>query len=145
MLGIIHSVNFKIFLNISYPLIRIRTCAYQGVGNISFLENVLNVLNECLLNVFKKYFNRNGNLKAEWYLAGNHSTLKEPQTISIYWFYLVCNLVATSTNQSYLLFTSLYIHKLQFISNKLYPSSSPHGQLHEIDFLFSHRGSLDHS
>ena len=65
MLGIIHLVNFKVFLNISYPLIRIRTCAYQGVGNISFLENVLNVLNECLLNVFKKYFKRNGNLKAE--------------------------------------------------------------------------------
>ena len=26
--------------NISYPLIRTRTCAYQGVRNVSFLENL---------------------------------------------------------------------------------------------------------
>ena len=38
----------KIFqkTNISNPLIRIRTCAYQGVINISFLENFVYVLNE---------------------------------------------------------------------------------------------------
>ena len=32
----------QIFLktNISYPLIRIRTCAYQGVRNVRFLENL---------------------------------------------------------------------------------------------------------
>ena len=32
--------------NISYPLIRIHTCAYQEVRNVSFLENFGNVLNE---------------------------------------------------------------------------------------------------
>ena len=31
--------------NISYPLIRTRTCAYQGVKNVSFSENFANVLN----------------------------------------------------------------------------------------------------
>ena len=32
--------------NISYPLIRTRTCAYQGVRNASFSENLAYVLNE---------------------------------------------------------------------------------------------------
>ena len=38
----------KIFLktNISYLVIRKRTCAYQGVRNVSFLENFVYVLNE---------------------------------------------------------------------------------------------------
>ena len=38
----------KIFqkTNISYPLIRTRTSAYQGVRNVSFSENFANVLNE---------------------------------------------------------------------------------------------------
>ena len=31
--------------NISYPLIRIRTCVYQGVRNVSFLDNFAYVLN----------------------------------------------------------------------------------------------------
>ena len=43
-------------------------------------------------------------------------------------------------NQSNLLFTPLYIHELQFLSNKLYPSFSAHGQLHELVFLFLHQG-----
>ena len=61
--------------------------------------------------------------------------LKEPQTISIYSFYLLCNHVATSTK------SKLFVHKLQFISNKLCPSSTPHDQLCELAFLFSHSGS----
>ena len=32
--------------NVSYPLIRTRTCAYQGVRNVSFSENFAYVLNE---------------------------------------------------------------------------------------------------
>ena len=32
--------------NISYPLIRTRTCAYQGVKNVSFSEDFAYVLNE---------------------------------------------------------------------------------------------------
>ena len=38
----------KIFrnTNISYHLIRTRTCAYQGVRNVSFSENFANVTNE---------------------------------------------------------------------------------------------------
>ena len=32
--------------NISYPLIHKRTCAHQGVRNVSFLENFVNVLSE---------------------------------------------------------------------------------------------------
>ena len=39
--------------------------------------------------------------------------------------------------QNNLLLTPLYIHKLQFISDKLRSSSSSHGQLHELVFLFS--------
>ena len=31
--------------NISNPLIRIRTCAYEGVRNVSFSENFAYVLN----------------------------------------------------------------------------------------------------
>ena len=36
----------KIFrkTNISYPLIRTRTCAYQGVRNVSFSENCNDVI-----------------------------------------------------------------------------------------------------
>ena len=32
--------------NISYPLIRTRTCTYKGVRNVTFLENFADVLNE---------------------------------------------------------------------------------------------------
>ena len=38
--------------NISYPLICIRTCAYQGVRNISFLENFAYVRNEWFYESF---------------------------------------------------------------------------------------------
>ena len=31
--------------NISNPLVRLRTCVYQGVRNISFLENFVYVFN----------------------------------------------------------------------------------------------------
>ena len=73
--------------------------------------------------------------------------LKEPQTISICWFYLLCNHIDTSTkpilqlNQSNLLLTPFYVCKIQFISNKLCPSSSSHDQLYELVFLFLHGGS----
>ena len=43
---IIYLVRSQSFPNISYPLIRTRTCAYQGVRNVSFSENIANVLNE---------------------------------------------------------------------------------------------------
>ena len=44
----------KIFwkTNISYPLIRKRTCTYQGVRNVSFSENFMYVLNEWPLFYF---------------------------------------------------------------------------------------------
>ena len=43
----IHLVVRKIFrkTNISYPLIRTCTCAYQGIINVSFPENFVYVLN----------------------------------------------------------------------------------------------------
>ena len=44
-------------------------------------------------------------------------------------------------NQSNLLLPPFYVHKIQFISHKLHPSSNSHGWLHELVFLFSHRGS----
>ena len=44
-------------------------------------------------------------------------------------------------NQNNLLLTPLYIHKLQLISNKLRPSTSSHGQLRGLVFLFLQRGS----
>ena len=44
-------------------------CAYQGVTNVSFSENVANVLNELsldintiLMNVKKKYFHKIGDM-----------------------------------------------------------------------------------
>ena len=52
---VIHSVGDHSFIslqkifqktNISYPLIRTRTCAYQGVRDVSFSENFANVINE---------------------------------------------------------------------------------------------------
>ena len=51
----------KIFekTNISYPLIHTRTCAYQGVRNVSFSENFAHVLNGWPLTYFfKKTFCR---------------------------------------------------------------------------------------
>ena len=44
-------------------------------------------------------------------------------------------------NQSNFLVAPLYVHKLQFISNKLRSSSSSHGQLRKLVCLSSHRGS----
>ena len=45
--GIMHLVRMQNFPKtiISHPLIRTHTCAYQGVRNVSFLENVAYVLN----------------------------------------------------------------------------------------------------
>ena len=43
-------------------------------------------------------------------------------------------------NQSNLLLKPFYVHKIQFIY-ELRPSSSSHGQLRELVFVFSHRGS----
>ena len=47
-LRVIHLVRTQNFLktNVSYPLIHTRTCAYQGVRNVSFSENFAYVLNE---------------------------------------------------------------------------------------------------
>ena len=44
----VYLVHKRIFpkINISYPLIRTRTCAYQGVKNFSFLEKCAYVLNK---------------------------------------------------------------------------------------------------
>ena len=42
---------------------------------------------------------------------------------------------SSQLNQSNLLLTSLYVQKLQFISHKLRPSSSSHGQLRELVFF----------
>ena len=44
-------------------------------------------------------------------------------------------------NQTNFLLTPSYIHKIQFTSNKLRPSSISHGQLRELVFIFSYRGS----
>ena len=48
-----HSFStFAKFTDISYPLIRTRTCPYQGVRNVSFSENFAYVLNEWSVNTF---------------------------------------------------------------------------------------------
>ena len=46
--GIIHLVRFQTFpkSNISYPLIRTRTRAYQGVRNVGFSKKFAEVLNK---------------------------------------------------------------------------------------------------
>ena len=44
-----YSTYAKFSKNISYPLIRIRTWAYQGVRKVSFSENFAYVLNESSL------------------------------------------------------------------------------------------------
>ena len=41
----IHAKISKIFPNIFYKLIWARVCAYQGVKNVTLLENVTYVLN----------------------------------------------------------------------------------------------------
>ena len=56
--------------------------------------------------------------------------LKETPTISIYWFYLLQNHFNISTKSNWFVLyviCHLYVHKLQFISNKLCSSSSSHG------------------
>ena len=47
MQGVIHKERTQNFqkTDISYPLIRTRTCVYQGVRNVSFSENFACVLN----------------------------------------------------------------------------------------------------
>ena len=52
----------KIFrkTNISNRLIRTRTCAYQGVRNVSFSENFAYVLNGWHQTKYQMYFNVNG-------------------------------------------------------------------------------------
>ena len=60
LLGIIHLVSAQIFLetNTSYTLIRTRTCAYQGLRNISFSENFAHVLSEWpFISSFQKLTN----------------------------------------------------------------------------------------
>ena len=47
--------------NVSYPLIRTHTCAYQGVENVSFSENFAYVLNEQpLMQIRLKQKEKNG-------------------------------------------------------------------------------------
>ena len=56
-LHLVCSQNFP-KTKISHRLIRIRTCAYQGVKNVSFSENFANVLlngRSQLKNIFIKY------------------------------------------------------------------------------------------
>ena len=52
-LGIILLLRSQNFwkVNISYPLIRTRLCAYQGAWNVSFSENFANVINEWSLGI----------------------------------------------------------------------------------------------
>ena len=38
--------SFILETNISYPLIGIRTCAYQGVNNVSFSESSAYIVNK---------------------------------------------------------------------------------------------------
>ena len=64
--------------------------------------------------------------------------LKEPQTITHIDFIYFTTMQILQLNQSNLLLTPLYAHKLQFISNKLHLSSSSHDQLPKLVFLFSH-------
>ena len=47
-IGIIHLVHTENLPvnNISYPVIRTRACAYQGVRNVNFLDNFAYVLDE---------------------------------------------------------------------------------------------------
>ena len=46
-INIVEKSSGKIFrkINISYPMIRPRTCAYQGLRNVNFSENFVYVLN----------------------------------------------------------------------------------------------------
>ena len=48
-----HSFSTYTRTDISYPLIRTNTCAYQRRRNLSFLENFAYVLNEWSLNHYK--------------------------------------------------------------------------------------------
>ena len=58
--GIIHLICAQTFqkTNISYPLIRTRTWSYQGVRNVSVLENFAYVMNDryLLLTHYKPMF-----------------------------------------------------------------------------------------
>ena len=49
--------KFSEKLNISYPLIPARTCAYQGVRNVSFSGNFANILNEWSICIFQLFLN----------------------------------------------------------------------------------------
>ena len=64
----------KIFrkTNISNPLIRIRTCAYQGVRNVSFSENFAYLLNGWSLHYIFIYFS-------------NYFTVHNSISSSIFW------------------------------------------------------------
>ena len=52
--------------NISYPLVRTRTCAYQRVRNVSFSESFANVINEWSLGYYTDSNVHPYNLNEEW-------------------------------------------------------------------------------
>ena len=64
-----------------------------------------------------------------------------PKLLAYIDFIYFATMYILQLNQSNLLFTPFYVHKIQFISNKLHPSSSSHGHLCELVFLFLHQGS----
>ena len=61
----------KIFrkTNISYPLIRTRRCAYQGVGNVSYSENFAYVLHEWAPSKKFPWLKKLLTLSSNWYLG----------------------------------------------------------------------------
>ena len=60
------------------------------------------------------------------------SGLRSPKLLAYINFIYSTTMQLCQLNQSNLLLTSLYVHKLKFIFHKLHPSSSSHGQLHEL-------------
>ena len=58
--------------------------------------------------------------------------LKNPKLLAYIDFIYTTTMQLCQLNQSNLLLTFLYVHKLKFISHNLHPPSSSHGQLHEL-------------
>ena len=111
------------------------------------MQWMLQMIKTCTLSHPRKYISGKKERKVtrifflERKRATKNSGMSSPKLLVYIDFIYFTTMQILQLNQSNLLLTPFYVHKIQFISNKLRPSSSSHGQLRELVFLFSHRGS----
>ena len=113
------------------------------------MQWMLQMIKTCTLSHPRKYISGKKERKVtrifflERKRATKNSGMSSPKLLVYIDFIYFTTMQILQLNKSNLLLTPFYVHKIQFISNKLRPQhqSSSHGQLRELVVLFSHRGS----